>query len=110
MSVLYFFLQWRRNKKNTMYSEMKNMRERERRERERERERANNKQKNRYSKMKKKSNYDGESKFCQRLKYILQSLTFQREDQNTAVLCSVERVSASTHLKEIITLKVLLNK
>ena len=25
-----FFLQWRRNKRNTMYSEMKNMRERER--------------------------------------------------------------------------------
>ena len=37
MSVLYFFLQWRRNKRNTMYSEMKNIRERER-ERERKKE------------------------------------------------------------------------
>ena len=77
---------------------------------ERERERANDKQtKKPVFKDEKKSNYD-ESKFCQRLKYILQSLTFQMEDQNTAVLCSVERVSARTHLKEIIILKVLLNK
>ena len=60
--------------------------------------------------MKKKSNYVSESKLCQRLKYILQNLTFKREDQNTTVLRSVERVTASTLLKEVITLKVLLNK
>ena len=37
-------------------------------------------------------------------------LDVKREDQNTTVLRSGERVSASTLLKEIITLKVLLNK
>ena len=57
--------------------------------------RANDKQKLVTKNEEKIELYDTESKLCQRLKYILHNLTFKREDQNTAVLRSVERVSSS---------------